>query len=66
MLYILHRELTLADRVVWALIVISFLAVASALTWNTWTQWQGQQGKMMWLDRMIAQHMPVLKNIKKS
>ena len=41
------RELTLLDRTLWFLVVLAFLALASVLTWDTWTQWQKNQVKDM-------------------
>ena len=44
---IMIRELTLLDRLLWFLVVLAFLALASVLTWDTWTQWQKNQVKNM-------------------
>ena len=41
--YIFDKELSLAGRLLWALLVLGFCALASALTWDTWTQWQENQ-----------------------
>ena len=43
--YIFDRRLGSMDRVMWALFVLSFLVLATVLTWNTWTQWQNNQVK---------------------
>ena len=41
--YIFDRELKIADRLLWLLVVIAFAGVAAALTWNFWTQWRNEQ-----------------------
>ena len=41
--YIFDKELSLAGRLLWALIVLGFCALACALTLDTWTQWQENQ-----------------------
>ena len=41
--YIFDRELQIADRLLWLLVVIAFAGVAAALTWNFWTQWRNEQ-----------------------
>ena len=45
--YIFDKELGLAGRLLWALIVLAFLGLACALTWNTWIQWQENQVRIM-------------------
>ena len=41
--YIFDGRLGPIDRLLWALLVLTFLAVATVLTWNTWTQWQNNK-----------------------
>ena len=41
--YVFDRGLKIADRVLWFLVVLSFLTLAFYLTWNSWTQWQDEQ-----------------------
>ena len=49
------RELNLLDRFLWCLVVLAFLALASVLTWDTWTQWQKNQVKDM--PRVFIHHL---------
>ena len=41
--YIFNRKLGLVDRLIWMVVVLAFLSLASYLTQNMWTQWQGEQ-----------------------
>ena len=41
--YIFDKELSIVDRVVWLFMVLAFLGVAAALTWNFWSQWRNEQ-----------------------
>ena len=41
--YVFDRQLGFLDRLLWLLVTVAFLGLAIALTWNTWTQWRGQQ-----------------------
>ena len=41
--YIFNKELHFVDRVLWLFIVLAFLGVAAALTWNFWSQWRNEQ-----------------------
>ena len=41
--YVFDRGLRIADRVLWGLVVLSFLSLAFYLTWNSWTQWRDEQ-----------------------
>ena len=43
--YIFDRELNIVDRLLWLLVVLAFLGIASALTWNFWSQWRNEQVK---------------------
>ena len=45
--YIFDKELSLAGRLLWTLLVLAFLGLACALTWNTWIQWQDNQVQIM-------------------
>ena len=46
-----HRELNLVDRFLWTVVVLFFLVLATVLTWNTWTQWQDQQVKNLFVNK---------------
>ena len=37
------RDLSIVDRLLWLLVVIAFLGIAAALTWNFWSQWRNEQ-----------------------
>ena len=37
------RDLSIVDRLLWLLVVIAFLGIAVALTWNFWSQWRNEQ-----------------------
>ena len=37
------RELNIFDRILWLLVVLAFLGIAAALTWNFWSQWRSEQ-----------------------
>ena len=41
--YAFDRDLGLMDRLLWILVVIVFLLLASYLTTNIWTQWREEQ-----------------------
>ena len=41
--YVFDRQLGFLDRLLWLLVTVAFLGLAIALTWNTWTQWRGEQ-----------------------
>ena len=41
--YIFNKELSIVDRVLWLFMVLAFLGVATALTWNFWSQWRHEQ-----------------------
>ena len=41
--YIFDKELSLVDRLLWLFVVLAFLGVAAALTWNFWSQWRNEQ-----------------------
>ena len=41
--YIFDKELGIVDRVLWLFMVLAFLGVAAALTWNFWSQWRNEQ-----------------------
>ena len=41
--YTFDRELNVVDRLLWLLVVLAFLGIAAALSWNFWSQWQDQQ-----------------------
>ena len=41
--YAFDRDLGLMDRVLWILIVIAFLILASYFTANSWIQWREEQ-----------------------
>ena len=41
--YIFDKELSIVDRGLWLFMVLAFLGVAAALTWNFWSQWRNQQ-----------------------
>ena len=43
--YIFDKELSIVDRVLWLFMVLAFLGVAAALTWNFWSQWRNEQVK---------------------
>ena len=41
--YILDNEVSKVDRLLWFFLVLAFLGVAAALTWNFWSQWRNEQ-----------------------
>ena len=41
--YAFGRELNIVDRLLWRLVVLAFLGIAAALTWNFWSQWRNEQ-----------------------
>ena len=66
--YIFDRELKIADRLLWLLVVIAFAGVAAALTWNFWTQWRNEQVIMIGLlgyNLCLSQVVTVLKSTAK-
>ena len=38
-----HRELGVADRLLWLLVVLAALSTAAVLTQNFWAQWKDEQ-----------------------
>ena len=45
--YIFDWDLSFADRLLWTIFTLSFLALAILLTSNNWTQWQENQVKTL-------------------
>ena len=45
--YIFDKEFRFVDRVLWLFMVLAFLGVAEALTWNLWSQWRNEQVMLM-------------------
>ena len=43
--YVFDRELNVVDRLLWLLVVLAFLGIAAALTWDFWSQWRNEQVK---------------------
>ena len=41
--YAFDRDLKIFDRLLWLLVVLAFLGIAAALTWNFWSQWRNEQ-----------------------
>ena len=41
--YIFDKELSIVDRVLWLFMVLAFLGVTAAFTWNFWSQWRNEQ-----------------------
>ena len=41
--YAFDRELSVVDRLLWLLVVVAFLGIAAALSWNLWSQWDIEQ-----------------------
>ena len=41
--YIFDRSLPVVDRLLWLVVVVSFLALASYLSYNSYTEWRGDQ-----------------------
>ena len=41
--YAFDRELHVVDRLLWLLVVLTFLGFTAALTWNLWAQWENEQ-----------------------
>ena len=41
--YAFDRELNIVDRLLWLLVVLAFLGIAAALSWNFWSQWRNEQ-----------------------
>ena len=45
--YVFDGELNVLDRLLWLLVVLAFLGIAAALSWNFWSQWRNEQVKKM-------------------
>ena len=41
--YIFDKDLSIVDRRSWLMVVLAFLSIAAALTWNFWYQWRNEQ-----------------------
>ena len=41
--YAFDRQLSVVDRLLWLLVVVAFLGIAAALSWNLWSQWENEQ-----------------------
>ena len=41
--YIFDKELNVVDRLLWLLVVLAFLGIAAALSWDLWSQWRNEQ-----------------------
>ena len=41
--YIFDRELNIVDRLLWLLVVLAFLGIAAAISWDFWSQWRDEQ-----------------------
>ena len=41
--YVFDNKLNLVDRLLWLIVVLAFLGIATALTFNFWTQWENEQ-----------------------
>ena len=41
--YVFDGELNILDRLLWLLVVLAFLGIAAALSWNFWSQWRNEQ-----------------------
>ena len=41
--YTFDRELNVVERLLWLLVVLAFLGIAAALTWDIWSQWRNEQ-----------------------
>ena len=41
--YSFDRQLNIVDRILWLLVVIAFLGISAALSWNLWSQWDNEQ-----------------------
>ena len=54
--YLFDRGLGIVDRLLWLFVVVAFLSIASALTWNFWSQWRNEQVKhlIFWNTRSYA------------
>ena len=52
--YIFDKELSIVDRVLWLFMVLAFLGVAAALTWNFWSQWRNEQVKKRYACRALS------------
>ena len=46
--YIFDKDLSIVDRLLWLIIVLVFVGIAIAMTWNFWSQWRNEQ--VMFLD----------------
>ena len=41
--YISDQRLSLVDRILWLLVVLAFVGLATILTWDIWEQWEEEQ-----------------------
>ena len=41
--YVFDTSLGIVDRLFWLLVVVAFVGVVVALTWNFWSQWRNEQ-----------------------
>ena len=41
--YIFDKDLRFVDRLLWLFMVLAFFGVATAMTWNFWSQWRNEQ-----------------------
>ena len=41
--YAFDRQLSVVDQLLWLLVVVAFLGIAAALSWNFWSQWNNEQ-----------------------
>ena len=41
--YIFDKDLSFVDRLLWLFMVLAFFGVATAMTWNFWSQWRNEQ-----------------------
>ena len=41
--YVFDTSLGIVDRLFWLLVVVAFVGVVLALTWNFWSQWRNEQ-----------------------
>ena len=65
--YLFDRGLGIVDRLLWLFVVVAFLSIASALTWNFWSQWRNEQVKHLTFRKMIqpSQVVTILNNTTK-
>ena len=50
--YIFDQKLGVCDRLLWLMVVLAFLSLATYLTWNTWIQWREEQVVMSLKNQM--------------